>query len=413
MCVDAGLPRFCPSCRWFGKEDNLELAVFDLMGPSLSDLFYSCGKQFSLKTVLMLADQMIERLGYIHQCGLIHGDVKPGNFVIGNKNCDRTIYVIDFGLSSYWCDQKGEHIPYRNDCAFKGTYRYASINSHFKIEQSRRDDLESLGYVLIYFLKGKLPWQNLKMNKNERRKIIGKHKEKVTLEELTENLPTEFYQYMGYIRKLEFSERPDYIWLRSLFRNCMWRHRLNYDFIYDWNHPKQLYIPNFSNLNSSINLPLQVNGSNNYNATENKESPKVISISTTDNNNEEFKQYYPMEYYTDKLPPIISPSSSSMTVLSPCTTLSYPYTDEDIQNTIRNNNLLTICEPNVYVTNSPSTVMPSVYQIQNYSLEPYIQYSDRRKKRKNEDNDYELSSNRTNKYPRKCYFHYMYNNIDN
>lgn len=223
-----------PRCRWQGKENKICFAVFDLLGPSLSDLFQKCKRKFSLKTVLMLADQMIDRLSLIHQCGIIHGDVKPGNFVIGGIGDEKNIYVIDFGLSNFWRDKHGNHIQFHANCAFKGTYRYASINSHFKMEQSRRDDLESLGYVLIYFLNGKLPWQNLKINKSERRKVIGKIKSNILIEQIAENLPEEFLIYMNYVRKLRFSDEPDYNWIKNLFRNCLKRHRLEYDYVFDW-----------------------------------------------------------------------------------------------------------------------------------------------------------------------------------
>lgn len=249
----SGLPQVIPKCRWQGKEEQTHIAVFDLLGLSLSDLFQKCDKKFSLKTVLMLADQLVDRLSLIHQCGVIHGDVKPGNFVVGSVGNEKNIYVIDFGLSNFWRDKYGKHIPFHTDCAFRGTYRYASINSHFKMEQSRRDDLESLGYVLIYFLKGKLPWQNLKISKNDRRKVIGKIKSNINIDQITEDIPMEFSIYMNYVRKLRFSDEPDYIWIKSLFKECMRRHYIQYDYKFDWNESEdtldsttklESYLPN-------------------------------------------------------------------------------------------------------------------------------------------------------------------------
>lgn len=213
------------------------------MGPSLSVLFRKCGKKFTLKTILMLADQMVDCIQSVHRCGIIHRDIKPGNFVIGGRGNENKIYIIDYGLSDFYY-RSGKHIPYKSNCSFKGTYRYASKNAHFKIEQSRRDDLESLGYILIYFLKGKLPWQNLKVSKDDRKKEIGNYKNKLSLEKLTENLPTEFYKYMKYVRSLSFAAQPDYDWIKNLFRSCMFRYNIPYDCVFDWNQPQ--YTSNIS-----------------------------------------------------------------------------------------------------------------------------------------------------------------------
>ena len=151
--------------HWYGQEGDYNVMVLDLLGPSLEDLFNYCKRRFTLKTVLMIADQMLSRIEYVHSRDFIHRDIKPDNFLIGTnsknsgKNDSSTVYIIDFGLAKKFRDSKtGKHIPYRDGKELTGTARYASVNTHLGIEQARRDDLESIAFVLLYFLKGSLPW---------------------------------------------------------------------------------------------------------------------------------------------------------------------------------------------------------------------------------------------------------------
>jgi len=236
-----------PRMRWTGKttypsddEDDDEdktctAMVIDLLGPSLSDLFYKHQKQFSLKTVLMLADQMLERLELLHEKGVVHRDIKPGNFVLGRGSASSCVYLIDFGLAHKY-RTGGAHIKYEENVPFRGTHRYASINAHMKVEQTRRDDLESLGYVLIYFLKGKsgLPWQNLNVERNRRRQVIGDLKKNTSVSEITSDLPPEFAKYLNAVRSLEFEEKPDYKILRGLFKKCYSDQNFPQDGLFDW-----------------------------------------------------------------------------------------------------------------------------------------------------------------------------------
>ena len=148
-----------PSIHWFGVEGDYNAMVMDLLGPSLEDTFNFCKRKFTIKTTLMIADQMIQRLEFLHNNHFIHRDMKPDNFLIGHGKKQNIIHVIDFGLAKRYRDPKtGEHIPYKDNKSLTGTARYASVNAHLGIEQSRRDDLESIGFILIYFLKGSLPW---------------------------------------------------------------------------------------------------------------------------------------------------------------------------------------------------------------------------------------------------------------
>mmetsp|Transcript_12734 Transcript_12734/g.13161 ORF Transcript_12734/g.13161 Transcript_12734/m.13161 type:complete len:442 (-) Transcript_12734:167-1492(-) len=225
-----------PSVRWFGVEGDYNVMVIDLLGKSLEDLFNECRRLFNLKTVLTLADQLLCRLETIHTKCYIHRDIKPDNFLMGRGGRRTMCYIIDFGLSKLYRDPRNHrHIPYREGKNLTGTARYASINTHMGIEQSRRDDLESLGYVLMYFLRGSLPWQGLKANtKKQKYERILEKKAETSIETLCKNFPAEFRSYFEHVRSLRFDDRPDYDYLKRMFRELFFRKGFRYDNIYDW-----------------------------------------------------------------------------------------------------------------------------------------------------------------------------------
>ena len=224
-----------PNVKSYGYSGKYNILVMELLDKSLEDLFSKL-KHFSLKTTCMLAVQMLTVLEFIHTRHIIHRDIKPDNFVMGLKKNSQTLYLLDFGLAKkYRSSTTLIQYPMINKKKLTGTARYASINALRGLEQSRRDDLEAVGYVLMYLLRGSLPWQGLQAkNKEERYKKIMQKKIDTNSYDLCYGFPSEFERYVEYCKGLEYTEEPRYEMLREGFTRVIRREHWKFDYIYDW-----------------------------------------------------------------------------------------------------------------------------------------------------------------------------------
>uniref|UniRef100_A0A2K5PG29 Protein kinase domain-containing protein n=1 Tax=Cebus imitator TaxID=2715852 RepID=A0A2K5PG29_CEBIM len=212
LSVTEGVPQV--SC--FGPCGKFDAMVLELLGPSLEDECDLCDRTFTLKT-------LITRMEYVHTKSLIYWDVKPENFRVGRPGTkqQQAIHIIDFGLTK-------KHIPYREHKSLTGTARYVSINTHL-------DDLEALGHLFMYFLRGSLPWQGLKADTlKERYRKMGDTKCATPSEVLGANFSEEMATYLRYVRRLDFFEKPDYDYLRKLFTDLFDRSGVVFDYEYYW-----------------------------------------------------------------------------------------------------------------------------------------------------------------------------------
>jgi len=211
-----------PKMHWYGVEDNWNIMVLDLLGPSLDKLFYVCGRKFSLETMSMLGEQLVSILEALHSKGYVHHDIKPANFLVGHdRRSIHKLYMIDFGLTKPYL-QDFVHISPHEKKNFCGSVRYASINAHERCVQSRRDDLESLGYVMIYLTNGRLPWQGTRETVYKTlEKSVGEQKKEMQIDDICDGLPLQYAQYLKYCRSLKFADAPDYDMLQQIWRDVL------------------------------------------------------------------------------------------------------------------------------------------------------------------------------------------------
>eukprot|EP01017_Pseudomicrothorax_dubius_P043822 TRINITY_DN7359_c0_g2_i3.p1 TRINITY_DN7359_c0_g2~~TRINITY_DN7359_c0_g2_i3.p1 ORF type:complete len:393 (-),score=70.05 TRINITY_DN7359_c0_g2_i3:142-1320(-) len=228
-------PVAVPKVYHYESSHERNFLIMDLLGSSIEDLLVKCNRSFSIKTVLMLGIQMLETLTQIHSLNYLHRDLKPDNFLMGIGENKHRVFLVDFGLAKKYIDSAGRHIPYREGKGVVGTARYASLNTHLGFEQSRRDDLECLGFMLVYMVKGVLPWMNLRCsNKKEKYERIKELKLSTPIATLCKGLPSEIVEYFDYVRKLSFAETPDYVYVQGLLNRALTKNYYTLDYQYDW-----------------------------------------------------------------------------------------------------------------------------------------------------------------------------------
>lgn len=285
-----------PKLYWSGSTEKYDAMVISFLGRDIGS-YVKIFKKFSVKTVVCIMDQLIILLQHMHNRNLIHRDIKPENMALGRGDQNSFIYMLDFGISKVFKDDNGRHIPFRENKPFIGTTRYASIAAHRGIEIARKDDLESLGYVCVFLLKGILPWQNLTVPEKEKNKKVGDMKQSLTPDKLCEDLPEEFKHYFNYLKSLKFAEEPDYNFLRRLLQDISKSQKFTIDFEYDWSRPlklsvkpmrsdikKNTFTPNLSPHQPSIDHSDEINlGSSLLKPPMRRadKNPSLISVSET------------------------------------------------------------------------------------------------------------------------------------
>ena len=260
------------------------VVIMQLLGANMETLMSGVkSKKFTMKTTLMFFLQSLLRLQVLHSKGFIHRDIKPENFLISKNALETDIFLLDFGLGkSFW--SKSGHIPFREKVEMIGTMRYISMNVHQGFEQSRRDDLESLCYLFVYFVKGELPWMNVKArSKREKYGKVFDIKRRCVPMEICKVFPEEIRKIFGYVLGLTFTQSPDYIFLSDLIRNLLKKYGYEEDYKYDWHSPPE-FLENLYQNFSEENTRRESSIFSEDDSGESR-SDKDISVSNSLNNN--------------------------------------------------------------------------------------------------------------------------------
>ncbi len=269
-----------PYVKTYGTSGDYNILVMQLLGEDLQSIL-TRRKKFTVKTVCLLAYQMIRILEYIHNKNVIHRDIKPENFLMGLDEFSKYLYLTDFGLSKSY-DINSATPRNKESRKLTGTPRYASINALRGLEQGPRDDLESIGYVLVYLLKGELPWQNIVgKSKIEKIKKLLVKKIEMPSSELCTGLPEIFEKYVDYCKNLQLEEKPDYEMLKNLFIQELQTEKKEFDYIYDWS--KSANITSIKTKNINYNKYASDNDDNDDN-NDNNDNQKNQNNQNNQNN---------------------------------------------------------------------------------------------------------------------------------
>jgi serine/threonine protein kinase len=201
-----------PSLYDYGSDDRFNYIAMELLGKSLEDIRKNNEEQLPMRVIIHFALQMLKIVKDIHDKGIVHCDLKPSNFLIKNNKDNITeVYLIDYGLAKCFLDDKQRHYGLKTNEIIVGTHRYMSINTHQGFSQSRRDDLESLGYILMFLYHGKLPWQH-----QTSLSAVIKQKQEFTW---CNDTIGEFVLFINYCRNLSFTDKPNYVYLQNILTN--------------------------------------------------------------------------------------------------------------------------------------------------------------------------------------------------
>ena len=291
-----------PEVISYGQNNKYNILIQELLGKSIDKIFFEKKRKFSMKDCCMIGIQILDRLEYIHSKSIIHRDIKADNFLVGLKK-NSIIYIIDFGLAKQYRSRKtGKHVKYTINKKWSGTSRFASANTLRGVEPSRRDDLESFCYLLLYLMKGSLPWDQI----NEESEIneiliIYKMKQYMTPEMLFRDLPLQMIQFYKYCKNLEFEQKPDYNFLRGLLLTILNYNGEQNDLHFSWiikinlNKCKNVFAINKSKSKSKE----KEKNLNNINSNIIYKKEKIKSLNSSkdnikynNNNNIKKKKYY-------------------------------------------------------------------------------------------------------------------------
>ncbi|KAJ3272196.1 Tau-tubulin kinase 2 [Terramyces sp. JEL0728] len=269
-----------PNGNRYSADGTYTYMVMSLLGPNLSEIRKKRpGSKFSMHTTAILGKQMVRAIEAVHNCGILHRDVKPGNFCLGitNDSTRPPCLLIDFGLSRRYVTTSGELRPPRDNAGFRGTARYASIAAHQGKDLGRVDDLWSLFYMTVEFLTGNLPW------KGRQKEVIGELKQLYTKIELVEGISPSLVHFFMYLKQLDFNDTPDYEYIHSIYQELLVQSGVREDVGYDWDISESTVEGSrIEDLQSRTSVEVDMLASEKKQSTENRKVPISLTKTSVD-----------------------------------------------------------------------------------------------------------------------------------